>query len=64
MRDSDVRRRLTYAVLFALVAGTLLVFGNPADRIKADLRADARGFVLSLEYSADMAGVNRISQRS
>lgn len=45
-------RRLAFAMLFALLAGIAVAWGNPISRIKADLRADARGFVLSLEYAA------------
>ena len=48
MRDT---RRLLFATIFALACGVLVAFGNPVDRIKADLRADAQGVVISLEYS-------------
>lgn len=51
MRDSPVRRLLT-AVAFASLLGVLLAWANPVGRIKADLRADAQGFVMSLEYIA------------
>jgi hypothetical protein len=47
-------RRLALATLIAIVAGLIVYAGNPADRIKAELRADAKGFVLSLEYSAKL----------
>ena len=50
-------KRLVYASLFALAAAAALSFGNPMDRIKANLHADAQGFVLSLEYSARAAGL-------
>jgi hypothetical protein len=55
MRDD--RRRLILATLFAVAAGVFVYAANPADRIKADLRADAKGFVLSLEYSAKLLKV-------
>lgn len=63
MRDPDVRRRLAYALLFAIVAGSFLMFGNPANRIKADLQADAKGFVISLEYGAQVVGAAPIRSR-
>ena len=47
-------RRLILATLFAIAAGVFVYAANPADRIKADLRADAKGFILSLEYSAKL----------
>ena len=47
-------RRLILATLLALVAGLIVYAANPADRIKAELRADAKGFILSLEYSAKL----------
>ena len=53
MRDSPKRRLLT-ATIFALTLGALVYFANPATRLKADLRTDARGLVLSLEYSANL----------
>lgn len=46
------RKRLIFATLLAFAAGTFVYFVDPAHRIKADLRADTKGFVLSLEYSA------------
>lgn len=55
MRISNARR-LIFAVLLALAAGVFVYAVNPAHRIKADLRADTKGFVLSLEYSARMIG--------
>ena len=48
------KRRLILATLFALAAGIFVYAADPGDRIKADLRADAKGFVLSLEYSAKL----------
>lgn len=48
------RRRLILATLFALAAGVFVYAADPGDRIKADLRADAKGFVISLEYSAKL----------
>ena len=53
MRESPMRRVLN-ATIFALALGGLVYFVNPADRLKADLRADAHGLVLSLEYSANL----------
>ena len=50
-------RRLISATLLALAAGLFVYTVNPAHRLKADLRADAQGFVLSLEYSAKLLGV-------
>ncbi|MCW3837937.1 hypothetical protein ACFQ1E_18145 [Sphingomonas canadensis] len=58
MHESEGRRRVAYAVLFAILAGALLMFGNPVNRIKADLRADAKGFVFSLEYGAKATGLD------
>lgn len=51
MRSNEARR-LAWSVLFALLAGVSVALFNPADRIRADLRADARGLVISLEYAA------------
>ena len=53
MRDGQGRRWL-HAILFAVAAGLIVAFANPVDRLKADVRADAKGFVLSLEYSAKL----------
>lgn len=50
-------RRLILATLFAIAAGVFVYTANPANRIKADLRADAKGFVISLEYSAKLLKV-------
>ena len=44
--------RLLGAVLLALAAGAFVWLFQPADHVKADLRADAKGFVMSFEYSA------------
>jgi hypothetical protein len=52
MRGNGEARRLFFAILFALIAGFLVAYINPMNRIKADLRADAKGLVISLEYSA------------
>src|SRR6202008_4335641 len=53
-READKRdhpaRRLLFAALLALAAGLFVAWVHPADRIKADLRADARGFVMSFGY--------------
>lgn len=51
MRDG-LLRRLTTALAIALAAGAFLAWSNPVSRFKADLRADAKGFVFSLEYAA------------
>jgi hypothetical protein len=51
MRDGNPRRLLT-ATLFALIAGLLVAYTNPVQRMKADLRTDAKGLMLSLEYAA------------
>ena len=51
MRESAARR-LLFATLFAFVAGTLVYFYNPVDHLKADLRADASGFAVSLEVAS------------
>jgi hypothetical protein len=48
--------RLAYGVFAATAIALLVAFANPADRIKADLRADAQGFALSFEYSAAALG--------
>lgn len=53
MRDRG-NGRLFFAALFALAAGALVAFANPVPRLRADMRADAQGFVLSLEYSVHM----------
>ena len=50
-------KRLILATLIALAFGVFVYAANPANRIKADLRADAKGLVLSLEYSAHLLGV-------
>jgi hypothetical protein len=52
-RTSD-RGRLIFATLFALAAGIFVYAADPVDRIRADLRADAKGFILSLEYTANL----------
>lgn len=52
MRDS-AGRRLAFALLFALAAGTLVYFYNPVDHIRADLRADSGGVRLSFEIMAN-----------
>ncbi|MDF7774440.1 hypothetical protein P1X14_04210 [Sphingomonas sp. AOB5] len=52
----DTRKRLAVGVLFAIAAGALVWFSNPVDRIKADVRADTNGFVLSLEYTSRLLG--------
>ena len=52
-RSSD-RGRLIFATLIAIAAGVFVYTANPADRIKADLRADAKGLIISLEYSAKL----------
>jgi hypothetical protein len=51
MRSGD-GRRLAWAGFFALLAGVTVAWANPVDRLKADLRADARGLVISFEYAA------------
>lgn len=51
MRESPVRRLFT-ALAVAVLIGVCLAYVNPVSRIKADLRADAKGFALSLEYVA------------
>ena len=51
---SSDKRRLILATLFAIAAGAFVYAADPVDRIKADLRADAKGFILSLEYSAKL----------
>ncbi len=51
MRESN-GRRLLFATGLAIAAGLFVALFKPADHIKADLRADAKGFVMSLEYSA------------
>ncbi len=50
---SDLRR-LILATMIAIVAGVFVYAANPVDRIRADIRADAKGFILSLEYSAKL----------
>ena len=55
MREGE-RKRLAYAIFFALLAGMFVAWANPVQRLKADLRADAQGFVLSLEYAAREVG--------
>ena len=50
MRESAARR-LLFATLFALLAGALVHFHNPVGHLKADLRADASGFRVSLEVA-------------
>lgn len=49
MRDGPAQRVLLAAFL-ALLAGLFVAWAHPADRIKADLRADAHGLVMSFEY--------------
>lgn len=51
MRDSPIRRLFT-ALAVAVLIGFCLAYVNPVSRIKADLRADAQGFAMSLEYIA------------
>ncbi len=51
MRSNEARR-LAWALGFALLAGMAVACGNPVNRLKADIRADAQGLVLSLEYAA------------
>lgn len=53
MRESG-KSRLAHGLFFALIAALLVAVANPADRIKADLRADAEGLVLSFEYTAHL----------
>jgi hypothetical protein len=53
MRQSTPKRLIS-ATLFALAAGLFVYVAQPQKRITADLRADAKGLVLSLEYSARM----------
>jgi len=50
-------KRLILATLIALAMGLFVYAANPATRIKADLRADAKGLILSLEYSAHLLRV-------
>ncbi len=52
MRGNGEARRLFFAVLFALLAGFIVAYFNPMNHLKADLRADAKGLVISVEYSA------------
>lgn len=52
MQRERKENRLAFAMLLALSAGLFVALFKPADHVKADLRADARSFVLSLEYSA------------
>lgn len=47
-------KRLISATMFALAAGLFVYVAQPQKRIRADLRSDAKGLVLSLEYSARM----------
>ncbi len=49
-----VIQRLISATLIALAAGLFVYIAQPQRHIKADLRADAKGLLLSLEYSARM----------
>lgn len=51
MRETPGRRLFT-ALAVAILIGFCLAYVNPVSRIKADLRADARGFAISLEYIA------------
>lgn len=53
MRES-AGRRLAYAVLFAVLAGFVVAFWNPIDHLKADLRADGRGFKFSIELATHL----------
>lgn len=52
MRDSAVKRRLAFALLFAALAGLIVAFWNPVDHVKADLRADTHGLKHSLKLAA------------
>lgn len=56
MRYYDTHRRLIFGVVFAVAAGVMVWLSNPVDRIKADVRADTNGFMLSLEYSSRLIG--------
>lgn len=51
------KKRLILATVLALALGVFVYAANPATRIKAGLRADAKGFILSLEYSAHLLRV-------
>jgi hypothetical protein len=53
MRQSSAKRLIS-ATLIALAAGLFVYVAQPQKRIKADLRSDAKGLILSLEYSARM----------
>ena len=52
MREVSARRRIVSALLLAVIAGAFVYFANPVKTLKADLRTDTEGFVLSLEYTA------------
>jgi len=54
--EGDVKRLIS-ATLVALAIGLFVYAANPAGRIKAGLRADAKGLILSLEYSAHLLKV-------
>lgn len=53
MRQSTAKRLIS-ATLIACLAGLFVYVAQPQKRIKADLRSDAKGLILSLEYSARM----------
>ncbi|NML05302.1 hypothetical protein [Sphingomonas sp. G-3-2-10] len=56
MRYYDTHRRPIFGALFAVAAGVMVWLSNPVDRLKAEVRADTKGFVLSLEYTAKLVG--------
>jgi hypothetical protein len=56
-RDTKMRHegrwRPAWALFFAVLAGVAVAWANPIDRIKADLRADTQGLVISFEVAAN-----------
>ena len=60
MRES-AEQRLVFAILVALAAGLLVLFYNPVDHLRADLRADTSGVKLSLEIAAH--AVEKVCER-
>ena len=51
MRQSTAKRLIS-ATLIAFLAGLFVYVAQPQKHIRADLRSDAKGLILSLEYSA------------
>ncbi|MET0247389.1 MAG: hypothetical protein ABW182_11620 [Sphingomonas sp.] len=54
MREQSTGKRLFSALALALLAGFLVYIANPVKLLKADLRTDAKRFVLSIRYGSHL----------